>query len=123
MIRAKIGDIDITPFINEKSYKMDSVPVENKWTDANYAEHVDEVRRRVTGSFDLAFVTDEQYNDFITLLNNNKSGNLLTITVYVGSDINNLQTIYAYYKMTYKKRNEAMQGYIVTIVNMSISER
>lgn len=123
MIRAKIGDIDITPFINEKSYKMDSVPVENKWTDANYAEHVDEVRRRVTGSFDLAFITDEQYNDFITLLNNNKSGNLLTITVYVGSDINNLQTIYAYYKMTYKKRNEAMQGYIVTIVNMSISER
>lgn len=123
MIRAKIGDIDITPFINEKSYKMDSVPVENKWTDANYAEHVDEVRRRVTGSFDLAFITDEQYNEFITLLNNNKSGNLLTITVYVGSDINNLQTIYAYYKMTYKKRNEAMQGYIVTIVNMSISER
>lgn len=123
MIRAKIGDIDITPFINEKSYKMDSVPVENKWTDANYAEHIDEVRRRVVGSFDLAFVTDEQYNEFITLVNNNKAGNLLTITVYVGGDVNMLQTINAYYKMTYKKRNEAMQGYIVTILNMAISER
>lgn len=123
MIRAQIGTTDITPYINEKSYKMDSVPVENKWTDANYTEHVDEVRRRVVGSFDLAFKTDTEYNNFITLLNGAKTGNLLRIKVYVGSDINALQDIYCYYKMTYKKRNEAMSGYIVTIVNLSLSER
>ena len=88
MILAKLGDTDITKYINYTSYDVSSVPVTNEWTDANYLLHTDEVRRRVEGSFDLAFTSDTDYNAFISLLNSNKAGNLLSITLYVGSDVN-----------------------------------
>jgi len=123
MILAKLGDVDITNYINYTSYKVSSEPVYNEWTDANYSKHRDEVRRRVNGSFDLAFITDEQYNDFIALLNDNKVGNLLNIKVYVGSDINALVDCYCYYKMSLQSRKEANADYIVTIVTMDLEER
>lgn len=123
MILAKLGDVDITNYINYTSYKVSSEPVYNEWTDANYRKHRDEVRRRVTGSFDLAFITDDQYNSFLTLLNNNKTGNLLSIKLYVGSDVNALVDCYCYYKMSLQSRKEANANYIVTIVTMDLEER
>lgn len=123
MILAKLGDTDITNYINESSYKVNSEPVYNEWTDANYRKHRDEVRRRVTGSFDLAFVNDTQYNSFLTLLNNNKTGNVVSIKLYVGSDINALVDCYCYYKMVTNKRRQANSDYIVTIVTMDLEER
>jgi len=123
MILAKLGDVDITNYINYKSYKVSSEPVYNEWTDANYRKHRDEVRRRVTGSFDLAFITDDQYNSFLTLLNNNKTGNLLSIKLYVGSDVNALVDCYCYYKMSLQSRKEANESHIVTIVTMDLEER
>lgn len=123
MVLAKFGDTDITNMINASSYKVDSVPVEHTWTDANYVTHTDELRRRVEGSFDLAFARDVDYNSFLTLLNENKSGNLLRIKVYVGGDVNALRDIFCTYKMSQKVRKEANSQYIVTIVTMSIKER
>ena len=123
MVLAKLGTTDITNYINESSYKVDSVPVEHTWVDANYVTHTDELRRRIEGSFELAFRTDQQYNDFLTLLNSCKSGNLLRITVYVASDLNAQQDINCTYKLSLKSRREASPGYIVTILTMSIEER
>ena len=123
MVLSKLSTTDITSYINESSYQVDSVPVEHSWTDANNLTHTDELRRRVEGSFDLAFRTDQQYNDFLTLLNGCKSGNLLRITVYVGSDINATQDIICTYKISLKSRREVSDNYIVTILTMSIKER
>ena len=114
---------DITQYINHKTYKVDSVPVEHVWTDANHIDHTDELRRRVEGSFELAFLSDTDYNSFLTLLNGSKSGNLLTIQVYVGGDVNAIQTIVCTYKLSMKSRQESDMGYVVTILNMSIRQR
>lgn len=114
---------DISQYINYTTYKVDSEPVYNEWIDANYTTHRDEVRRRIKGSFQLAFVTDTDYNAFLTLLNNNKSGNLLRIKVYVGSDINSMQDIICHYSLKTDSRKEANDSYIVTLLTMSIEER
>ena len=114
---------DITSYINYKSYKVDSVPVEHVWTDANYVTHTDELRRRIEGSFDLAFTSDTDYNSFLSSLSSAKSGNLLSIQVYVGSDINSMQTIICTYKIETKSRRESDLGYVVTILTMSIKQR
>lgn len=123
MVLAKLGDVDITNYINYTSYDVVSVPVTNGWTDANYSDHLDEVRRRIQGGFKLAFIKDDDYNSFITLLNNNKAGNLLHITLYVSSDINALVDCFVYYKITQVSRREADSGYIVTILQMDVKER
>ena len=123
MILAKLGDTDITKYINYTSYNVSSVPITNEWTDANYNLHSDEVRRRIEGSFDLAFTSDTDYNAFISLINSNKAGNLLSITLYVGSDVNALVPCYCYYKIELKSRKEANESYIVTILQMTVKER
>lgn len=123
MILAKLGNTDITPYINYTSYKMASVPVYNEWTNANYEIIRDEVRRRIKGSFDLAFVTDTDYDTFIGLINDNKAGNLLRIQVYVGSDVNALREILCYYDLSPVSRKEASEGYIVSIMTMNIEQR
>lgn len=119
----KLGNTDITQYINESSYVMASEPVYNEWTDANYTTHRDEVRRRIKGSFTLAFVTDTDYNAFITALNSVKNGNVITVTLYVGGDINSSQTIYAYYSIKPIKRRQVSAGYIVSLMTMTIEEK
>ena len=118
-----LGNTDITQYINESSYIMSSEPVYNEWTDANYTTHRDEVRRRVKGSFTLAFVTDTDYNAFITALNAVKVGNVITVSLYVGSDINDIRTIYAHYSITPTKRRQASEGYVVSLMTMTIEEK
>ena len=127
MILAQLGTgvnvTDITPYINYTSYAVDSEPVYNEWVDANYSTHRDEVRRKIKGSFELAFTSDTDYNAFITLLNSNKAANLLHISLYVSSDINALTDCYVYYSIKEKSRKQADSGYIVTILEMSVEER
>ena len=123
MVLAKLGETDITKYINEKSYKMVSEPVFNEWTDANYTKHRDEVRRRIKGSFTLGFVQDSELTAFNTLLATCKSGNLLTISVYVGGDVNALTAIVCYYTMETASRREANANYAVSLVNFTVEER
>ena len=117
-----INETDVTRFINESSYTMNSTPVYEEWTDANYKTHRSEYRRRVKGSFDLCFITPEQYNDFIALLKSASDKNLLTATFYVGGDINNYQELNVYYTLESIKTVSISSKNIFNKVKMTIEE-
>lgn len=122
MILAKIGTTDISEYINESSYVMNSEPVTGEWVDANYTTHRDEYRRKVKGSFNLTFVTQTAYNDFITLLHGATAGNVTVITVYVGDDINDLVTINAYCHMSMSKYRSISDDYSFNRLKMTVEE-
>lgn len=117
-----INDIDLSKFVNESSYVVNSVPVYEEWTDANYRIHKSEYRRRVQGSFDLCFVTLNQYDEFIDLLKSASNKNLLTAQVYVGGDINAYQTIDMYYSLESSKTAEISNTHVFNKVKMTIEE-
>ena len=122
MILAKIGTIDITEYINESSYVMNSDPITGEWVDANHVTHRDEYRRKIKGSFDLTFVTQQDYNDFIDLLHDNTAGVVTIITVYVGDDINDLVTINAYCRMQMSKYRSISDDYSFNRLKMTVEE-
>lgn len=123
MILASINSTDITKYINESSYVMNSEPVTSEWVDANYTTHRDEYRRKIKGSFDLTFITKSDYDDFIDLLHNATSGSITTITVYVGDDVNDLVTIQAYCRIIMKKYASISTDYSFNRLKMTIEEK
>lgn len=64
----KMGDKNLTSNITVPSYKVNRQPSYNEWTDANHTRHRDIYRWVIRGTFTLLFVKQEDYFEFITLL-------------------------------------------------------
>jgi len=99
-----INGTDISQYLNESSYKMESVPEYNEWIDGMHRKHKHVYRRRVQGSFDIFCFSSAEYDALITLIEENTDDGLLTITVYVGGDINDDVEVQAYCTTTLEYR-------------------
>ena len=62
----KINNVDYTNNIVVDSYEVNSVEVNDKYTDAGETDHYIYLRNRIKGKFDLAFKTQTDYSTFIT---------------------------------------------------------
>lgn len=83
-----IGEDDFTPYITVPSYKINNVPVYNTWTDANYKQHRDILRYKISGSFKLLFNSETDLNRFLDDIENMED--VTTGTVPVKVYVNNL---------------------------------
>lgn len=82
----KMGDKDLTSNITVPSYKVNSHPSYNEWTDANHVRHRDICRRIIRGSFTLLFVKQEDYFEFITLLEDvTEADGSTPVSIYVNN--------------------------------------
>ena len=48
-----IGNVDITPHINPRTYKMNAEKTYESWQDGNFVEHRVYTRQRIKGSFEV----------------------------------------------------------------------
>ena len=66
-----------------ENYKISSKPEYELWTDANGREHRSRYRSRVSGTLEMKFLSINEYQDFVTLLENKQASDLTyPITVY-----------------------------------------
>lgn len=80
----QIADFDLTPFENIQNHDVNSVEVYQSWTDGNWVERREIVRRRVEGTLTLGFSKAEDFNAFTTLLNRYRQADAYyPVTVYV----------------------------------------
>lgn len=95
----KIGNVDFSRNVLTGTYEVNAYDVYQKWTDANQVEHRDVVRQRVSGSFDLKFLTEEDYASFIETVKANKaSDGTLPVSLYVVNE-NEQRETKVYFKM------------------------
>ena len=81
---------DMSEFIDHKNYNVNSEPVYEEWTDANYTLHRDKVRTRVEGSFSIGFTRAADFERFCRLLEMAKNNDeTYKIMLYV-NDINRI---------------------------------
>lgn len=100
-----LDSTDISQYLNESSYKMEPVPVYDEWTDGRHRKHKNKYRTRVTGSFDIFCFSDTEYDTLLALFSDNTDDeNILTITVYVGGDVNDDVEIQCYCEITLASR-------------------
>lgn len=95
----KIGNTDITKYVQESTYKLNSVDKYVSWEDALFRQHKRKVRSQIIGSFELVFVTESDFADFVSLIHDNSASNTLIMTVYV-SNTGETVTKHFFYKLS-----------------------
>lgn len=71
-----IGETDYSHRVVAENYKISSKPEFELWTDANGKEHRSKYRTRVSGTLEMRFLTINEYQDFVTLLENTQDDDL-----------------------------------------------
>ena len=80
----QIANTDLTPFEDIQNHDINSVEVYQSWTDGNWVERREIVRRRVEGTVTLGFNKAEDYNAFTAMLNSYRQADAsYPVTVYV----------------------------------------
>ena len=116
-----MGIHDYTQFIKMPTYQVNQIDVYNEWTDANGTIHRDVYRTSTEGSFTLWFDDHDDYEQFISDINEFKTvqeGYILA-EVYIN---NKLDSYRGYFYIDFTPANElpymgskAHEGFQVTI--------
>ena len=132
-MQVKIGTTDITQYVQEKTYDVDSEDDYTEWKDSTGSSHRGGYVSKVRGSFELVFLDGytsnnavvDGYGDFLTLIANNSTDKRLTMSVTVNNKNNVLTSIVCYYKLTTKSFRYTHNGSNVVVkrVTMTIEEK
>lgn len=78
-----IDTTDYSHRVVAENYKISSKPEYELWTDANGREHRSRYRYRVSGTLEMKFLSINEYQDFVTLLESKQASDLTyPMTVY-----------------------------------------
>lgn len=78
-----IGTTNYSHRVVAENYKIGSVPEYELWTDANGKEHRSKYRSRVQGTLEMRFLSINEYQDFVAVLDSAIQSDLTySITVY-----------------------------------------
>ena len=65
----KINNVDFTPNVVQKSYKVQKNDEYSRWVDGNWHQRRDIARTRISGQFNLTFLGHSNYQAFLTAVN------------------------------------------------------
>lgn len=121
---AEINGIDITNYINEKSYKMNAVKSYESWLDGNFHEHRIYTRTKVTGSFEVALYGKNNMltQNFLDLWESAVSNDIVTMLVFV-QNTNKMEAIEAYFEFEGKSHRKMINGNYCDVLTVKITER
>lgn len=89
MILFSINNKDFTHCIKAGTYQVQKNDVYNDWQDGFGMTHHDVYRKRIEGSFDMYFVDESEYLEFLRLIENKEAGGYLSVSLY----LNNLDIV------------------------------
>lgn len=120
-----VNNADITNYIVEGSYKMDSSDASESWKDGNMVEHRVIVATKINGQFQVACsnrANSITLNDFLALWNGAVNNGVVTLGVYVLNK-GTFEAIEAYYEIENVKHDRAGDGSFIDVLEIKIKER
>ena len=116
---------DITNYIVEGTYKMDSEDSYVSWQDGNFLEHRIITGQKIKGKFQV--ICSNRSNsitleDFLNYWNQAVNNGVVTIGVYV-LDTNMFEAIEAYYEIENVKHDRAGDGSFIDVLEITIQQR
>ena len=120
----KVNGVDITPYINSKSYEMNEESQFESWMDGNYVEHRIYTRPRVHGTFDVILfgLNDMDTEAFLTNWNAAVNNHVLTAQVFV-QNTNIFKTVNAFFTFNGTFHREMINGNYCDKLTVEIQER
>lgn len=82
----KIGNTDLTQYVDVQTYAVNKEDVYEEWTDGNWTTHREIVRQRRSGEFSVGFSKATDFAAWTALLASSKaSGGYYTVTAYINN--------------------------------------
>ncbi len=120
-----VNDTNITPFIVEGSYNVNSEDSYESWKDANMVEHRVVIAEKISGSFEV--VCSNRSNsitlaDFLSLWDGAVDNKVVTLGCYV---LNKgvFDAFECYFEIKNTKHDLAGDGSFIDVLEISITER
>lgn len=130
-ILVEIGGVNLTPFIDWGSYKMEHKDQYESWLDGNYTEHRVYTRTKIEGSFRvwlcgmrvLNTETRMDTDEFLDLWNRNTTNSKITTLAVYDQAENRLVVIEAYCEIIPEKHKQMINGNYYDTFTIKVRER
>ena len=121
---ASINGVDLTPYIDEKSYIMNAEDTYESWLDGNYVEHRIYTTTKIRGSFVVCLYGKDGMNTqtFLETWSGGVNNHIATILVYC-QNTDSMEAINAFYAFEGTFHREMINGAYCDKLTISISER
>ena len=119
-----IGTTDISNYVVEGTYKMDSADAYESWRDGNYVEHRIIVGSKVSGEFDVVLSSKNNYTlaQFHTMVKAAETNGIIPMAVYL-TNTGVVKAINAFYTLSSQEHILQPDGSFIDIVTVGVQER
>lgn len=119
-----VNGTDITPYINDSTYKIEAKTVSKEWEDGNFVTHKIVVREKISGKFRVALYGKDGMGlkEFLELWDSAVKNYVVTLSVFVQNK-NKSELIEAFYDIKPVSHHEADSGVAVDVLEISLEER
>lgn len=119
-----INGVDLTPYINPKTYNMNAIKKYESWEDGNWIEHRIYQRAKIQGSFDVVLYGGNNMttSNFLETWNGAVNNEVVIIKVFV-QNTNTFELIEAYFDFDGKFHREMINGEYCDKLTIKIMER
>lgn len=115
-----IGGVSYDSYIQKDTYQMARNDIGYSWKDANHRKHIQQILK-VQGFFEIGFVTDAQYNAFLSSISDATDDGYVTCTVFV-QDMNQDKEIEAILTIKPSIHRKVSGTNNVNVVSVEIEE-
>lgn len=82
----KIGETDLTDYLDQQNFKMDKYDMFESWTDGNWVEHRVISRQKITGKAAAGFSSAADFSAFCELLESEREDDgYYVVTAYINN--------------------------------------
>lgn len=86
MVFFKIGNTDLTQYVDIQNYDINEESVFEEWQDGNWVTHRVSIRTRKSGTVVLGFKTVSDFNTFVSLLSSQRNADgYYSVTAYINN--------------------------------------
>ena len=118
-----VSGTDLTAYIVDGSYKMDTKDAYESWEDGNMLTHRVVVTSKVEGSFDIGCAESTiTLADFLAKWQAAVVNKVATIGVYVPS-LDKFRVVSCYFSITSKEHIVTASGKLIDVLTIKIEER
>lgn len=124
-MQVRIGGVDVTPAVQESTYRVDRDTLFEAWENANNVTIHSNVHHKINGSFDMVFLPgySMEYSDFLALVNANTVGDVTTISLSVNNLDGAVVTIQCFLTIKFNPIRDTKNGSNILLKRASIQVR
>lgn len=117
----ELNSSDYTNYIQDDSFNVIQANIGESWTDGNYKTHSNQILK-VQGSFDMAFITDDEFDQFLEDIESSKNNDGYVECEIFVNNMNTTKQIECFLTISSNKYRPVSDDNVVHGITVEINE-